>query len=99
MTKLTPQARSLFEMLMDNYLDDPLYSYNWVEHWLAFQGIEPTLETVLSHISGVVYGIMVGKEVTTLKGDEFEEYRAEIYTLIARRAWELQEAFSKTKSQ
>ncbi len=53
---LTIEARALFEKNMDSFINNAEETEFFILQSLQAQGIEPNLETVLSHISGFVNG-------------------------------------------
>ena len=90
---LTSDARSLFENSMDVFIDDAKNSEDAISNHLKSQGIEPNLETILSHINGFMSGLIwyyyEANYNRTLNPDE----ATDLSNLLKRRAFELRHAF------
>ena len=56
MSPLDENVRTSIEKTIDRYLENPGKVIIEFSTMLSFQGIEPTLDTVLSAISGWMYG-------------------------------------------
>ena len=90
---LTSNARILFEENMDNIVDDAENSEIAISNHLKSQGIEPNLETILSHINGFMSGLIWHYyEVNHNRILNPDEQR-DLSNLLKRRAFELRHAF------
>jgi len=90
---LTSDARILFEENMDNFVNDAENSENAISNHLKSQGIEPNLETILSHINGFMSGLIwYYYEVNYNKILNPDEQR-DLSNLLKRRAFELRHSF------
>lgn len=90
-------SRSLIERTIDRILKDPKEMEKNIRWALGAQGIEPNLETVLSFITGTVWGgvcvFLHFRYNRTMNSDEQEE----LIELLQRRAFELRQAFVSTR--
>ena len=94
---LTDEARSYLESNIDMMLSDPDWWERNISNLLQRQGIEATLETILSYISGMLGGHVDGfyqshysRKITNDEWLEFDQ-------IMKRRAWEIRQAFISTR--
>ncbi len=97
MTGLDGDARSVLENSVDMILKNPKEFEIMYSNALREQGIEPNLETLLSHITGVLFGIVSGVCVFKHKRSLYPEEVNELITLLKRRAFEIRQAFISTR--
>ena len=94
---LTFEARTVFEKNMDHFINNAEDTELAISMSLQVQGIEPNLETVLSHISGFINGTIwcfyrINHE-RALNSDEIRD----LLNLLKRRSAELKSAFISSR--
>lgn len=97
MKDLDPDERSLLEEAIDKILKNPEKTEEDVRWVLRTQGIEPNLETVLSFITGVIYGGLSIFHQFKYKRDLNPDEQAESIQLLKRRAFEMRQVFIGTR--
>ena len=97
MSKLDDEARITVEANLDDAIRNPEVAERAFKLVLRKQGIEPTIETVLSYVvgnlHGLVYGFYIHKHGRILNDDENKD----LADLLRRRAFELRDAFLRTR--
>jgi len=92
---LDNEARLTIEKLVDKILKEPEEFYKAGSLGLMEMGIQPSLETVLAFITGMLFGVTtetyIEKHKRFLKKKEFEE----LFDVLTRRAWEMRQEFMK----
>jgi hypothetical protein len=103
MSKLARDTRLLIEEIIDDYLENENIQSDTRETLDALN-IIPNSETALSHIAGIVIGIVLGGLImrSLADGEEpdqkyIEEQTNEAIDLLSRRVFELRQHFEKTK--
>lgn len=89
------KLRLAIEETIDNLLKEGTEEN--VRSILIEQGIEPTLETVLSHIAGTIFGLANGYYAAGYKRPMNTDEGMELLKFIKRRVYELREEFVKTR--
>jgi len=92
---LDRDVRIFIEETIDDMLKDPKSHFESYRDGLMTLGIQPTLETVLAYISGMVIGAALGRWVISKRRSPTHEELTEIVLLVSRRAKELREEFVK----
>jgi len=90
---LDENVRTSIEKTIDRYLENPDEIFIEFSTMLSFQGIEPTLETVLSAISGYMYGRVCAEYRKRFSRALDQPEKSDFNKLMARRAWELRQAY------
>ena len=94
---LDAEIRARLEEIIDNILRDKAGIEKSISVTLEAQGIEASLETILSFIAGDTFGVTTGmyylKHGRSLNEDEMLHY----LQILKRRAWELRQAFISTR--
>ena len=87
------EVRLAVEEIVDEILKDPKRYLDLCSSDLMEVGIQPSLETVLAFIAGMLHGIANGiyakKHNRIMTDEEFDE----LFDLLGRRAWELRREF------
>ena len=92
---LDRDVRIFIEETIDDMLKDPKSHFESYRDGLMTLGIQPTLETILAYISGIVIGIALGRWVMLKRRYPTPEELTEMVLLLSRRAKELREEFIK----
>jgi len=94
---LDPPLRVALEEAFDSFIREPKKYEKGFSTLLRMVGIEPNLDSILSFISGCMYGCMIAYYRNSYRRSPTkEEYRA-FNEWIKRRAWELRQAFIGTR--
>ena len=97
MKGLDRDARSLVEMEIDGALKDSVNYEKNIRTVLRVQGIEPNLETVLSFITGLIWGRLIGFYSSKYHRHLNRGEMREVSQLLKRRAFELRQVFISTR--
>ena len=92
---LDRDVRIFIEEVIDDMLEDPELYFESYKEGLMTLGIQPTLETVLAYISGIVTGAALGRWVMLKRRYPTPKELTEMVLLLSRRAKELREEFIK----
>ncbi len=98
MAGLEEDVRAAVEKNVESIIKNPKKAETMFSLFLTAQGIEPNLETILSFINGLLFGMT--NDMTVIKYHrslESEEEIIEIVNLLKRRAWEMRQAFINTR--
>lgn len=94
---LDDEARAVLENNIDYIMKSPKESEQNLRDILNNQGIKPTLETILSFVTGLTAGIVEGFYIVKYGRFLNAQERNELISLLQRRASELREAFISTR--
>ena len=97
MVEVDEHARAWLEKQVDIVMNDPKKFEDLYSLILQAQGIEPTLETILSSISGYMLGYVTSMFIVKYGRDMTSEEEATYLQLLKRRAWEMREALLNTR--
>jgi len=97
MAKLDDRVRMMLEKNIDTVIDNPEGTELSYRSMLTFQGIEPNLETVLSYLVGMLIGAADGSYVAYHQRLMSSDERMKVLELLKRRAFELRQAFLRTR--
>ncbi|MFH0748674.1 MAG: hypothetical protein V1915_01975 [Candidatus Bathyarchaeota archaeon] len=98
MVGLDEDVRTVVEKNVDSIIKDPEKSEKRFSLFLTIQGIEHNLETILSFINGLLFGMANDMNVVkNHRSIESEEEVLELMNLLKRRAWEMRQVFIKTR--
>jgi len=86
-------ARRALEQDVDSVLKDPRTVESNSTLLLRGVGIEPSLETILSYITGMITGRVHAIYRTKYNRELNRDEARELIDLLRRRAWEIRQAF------
>lgn len=95
--ELEDDIRVAVEKEIDKFLKEPKEYENAFRNILTAQGIEPNLETVLSYLTGVLYGFADGLYLEKYRRPMTLEEGEELMSLLRRRAFEIRESIIGTR--
>jgi len=88
------KERIHIEEMIDSALEDPKGLADHIQSLLLEVGIDPNLETILSFVNGVIFGV-VGKNIRQWEKANETNY----VSIMERRSWELRQAIIKAMNQ
>ncbi len=94
---LTIEARTVFEKNMDYFINNAEDIELVLSDSLQAQGIEPNVETVLSHISGFVNGTIWYFYLVNYDRALNSDETIDLLNLVKRRSAELKSAFISSR--
>ena len=92
---LDENVRNAIENTIDRYLVNPDEEFIVFSILLSSQDIELTLDTVLSAISGYMYGRVCAEYRRRFNRPLNQYEKSDFNKLMERRAWELRQAYMK----
>ena len=90
---LDQNVRNSIENTIDGFLANPDEVFTVFSAMLAFQGIEPNVDTVLSAISGYLYGRVCAEYRRRFNRTLEQNEKSDFNKLMKRRLWELRQAY------
>ena len=99
MKSLDDDIRAVLEKNVDTIVDEPEKAEEALSIALRKQGIEPNLESSLSHATGFLTGLVEGMYIYKFKRHPNPEERDELLELLKRRAFEIRMAFMSTRME
>jgi len=94
---LDPPLRAALEEAFDDFIREPKEYEKAYSILLRMQGIEPNLDSILSFISGYMYGCIIAYYKFIQDRKPTQEEIRNFFELMKRRAWQLRQAFIGTR--
>ena len=97
MDGLDDTIRLALEKTIDRHINDPKSIEKELSSILIIQGIEPNLETNLSFLFGIFYGMTISYYASKYSRYMYEAETSNFLEIIKIRSWELRQAIMRTR--
>ena len=97
MSEFDEKLRILLEKHIDDVLEDPEVYEEVFKKSLMIMGIEPNLETILAHSTGIIMGRLLTRSRMTAREMNQAKIVQDAWIILRRRAYEMREAFLSTR--